>query len=98
MDDQKRIYKLVSRIPKGKVMTYGQIAKKLGIKSPRFVGQVLHRNIDPKKITCHRVVFADGSLSHSYAFGGIKKQKELLKSEGIEFKGGRVKIAKFLLK
>ncbi len=89
MKYQNEVYKIVSKIPKGKVMTYGQIAKKLKI-SPRLVGSILHANKDPKNIPCHRVVFADGSLSKSYAFGGIAKQKEKLMKEEVKFIKGKV--------
>jgi len=79
----ERIYQEVKKIPKGKVATYGEIAKKAGT-TPRVVGFALHRNIDPKNIPCHRVVFKDGSLSNGYAFGGINVQKKKLLSEGIK--------------
>lgn len=90
-----KIYFVVSKIPKGKVLTYGRVAllleKEFGVKvSPRLVGFALHRN-NKKEVPCHRVVFADGSLSKSFAFGGIKAQKHKLKSEGVFFrKGGKV--------
>lgn len=71
-------------------MTYGQVARKAGLKSARTVGMYLHKNIDPKKIPCHRVVFADGSLSPSYAFGGLRAQKKKLESEGVRFHGEKV--------
>jgi len=76
-----RIYQEVKKIPKGKTATYGEIAQKAGT-TPRVVGFALHKNPNPKKIPCHRVVFKNGSLSKSYAFGGAKRQKELLLKEG----------------
>lgn len=76
-----RIYQEVKKIPKGETATYGEIAQKAGT-TPRVVGFALHRNPDPKKIPCHRVVFKNGSLSKSYVFGGAKKQKEKLAKEG----------------
>lgn len=85
MMEKSKVFKLVSFIPQGKVLTYGQIAKFLGIKSARVVGQILHQNPDPKNIPCHRVVFNDGSLAKSYAFGGKKEQWRKLKDEGITF-------------
>ncbi len=85
---KNEVYKIVSKIPKGKVKTYGEIAKLVGT-SPRAVGQILHKNKNPKKVPCHRVVFANGSLSKNYAFGGIKKQKELLLNEKIKFSKGK---------
>lgn len=88
-ETQKLIYKLVSMVPKGKVTTYGLIAKKLNI-SPRLVGRAMHENKDPETIPCHRVVFSDGSLSKNYAFGGEKEQKRNLISEGIKFRNNKV--------
>lgn len=79
------VYKIVSKIPKGKVTTYGTIAKQLKI-SPRIVGRALHQNPDPKNIPCHRVVDRTGRIAESYAFGGWKKQREKLIAEGIKFK------------
>lgn len=90
-ENKQLIYNLVSMVPKGKVTTYGLIAKKLKI-SPRLVGRVMHENKDPEKIPCHRVVFSDGSLSKNYAFGGEKKQKEKLVKEGILFNNDLVKL------
>lgn len=81
----EKVYNIVSSIPKGKVATYGQIAKKIKINNPRIVGFALHENKNPNKIPCHRVVYSTGKLSTSYAFGGIKKQKEKLKREGVLF-------------
>src|SRR5260221_432986 len=90
------VYDLVARIPKGKVLTYGTIAQAIGLKTPRQVGWILHRNEDPKNVPCHRVVFADGSLSGNYAFGGREAQEKWLRSEGVVFKGEKVDIRKSL--
>jgi len=79
-----RIYEEVKKIPKGQVVSYGEIARKAGT-TPRVVGFALHQNPDPENIPCHRVVFKNGSLSPGYLFGGIGKQKEKLISEGITF-------------
>lgn len=77
-----RIYDIVRRIPKGRVMTYGEIAK-YAKTTPRVVGNALHRNPDPKNIPCHRVVNAKGQLSKAFAFGGLHAQKKLLEAEGV---------------
>ena len=90
------VYDLVSRIPKGKVLTYGAVARELGLKTPRQVGWILHRNDDHQHVPCHRVVFADGSLSGNYAFGGSDAQRQWLKSEGVVFKGDKVNLTKSL--
>ncbi len=73
----------------GKVATYGQIARILGTRDSRRVGQALHANKD-RRVPCHRVVFADGSLAPGYAFGGAGEQKKKLLAEGVEFVGDKV--------
>lgn len=93
---KKAIYTLIKKIPKSKVTTYGIIAKILKLKSPRIVGKILHQNKNPNKYPCHRVVFSDGKLSKSYAFGGLKAQKEKLVKEGITFLKNRVNLKKHL--
>ena len=84
----EKVYKLVRSIPAGKVTTYGIIAKKLRL-SPRTVGHILHLNPDNSKTPCHRVVNRDGRIAPGYAFGGHEKQREILESEGIEFKDSK---------
>lgn len=79
------VYDAVKQIPSGKVATYGDIAKKIGApRSARQVGWALHNNPRPIEIPCHRVVFADGRLSTSFAFGGEQVQRQLLESEGVQ--------------
>ena len=89
-----KILAVIEKIPKGKVMTYGQIAKILGIKNVQVVGYALHSNLDPKKYPCHRVIKKDGELALGYAFGGWQKQKELLEKEGVKFIDNRVDMGK----
>lgn len=81
-----KVYNVVKDIPRGKVATYGQIAKILGApRYSRFVGFALHSNPNPKEIPCHRVVNRFGQLSKSFAFGGESSQRKLLEQEGIVF-------------
>ncbi|MDR0384001.1 MAG: MGMT family protein [Christensenellaceae bacterium] len=87
-------YEVVKNIPKGVVMSYGQVAIAAGFPHcARQVGYALHKNPDPQNIPCHRVVFADGGLSKSFAFGGINRQRELLQSEGVRFIDEKVNMA-----
>jgi len=95
-DVASSVYDIVAQIPKGKVLTYGDIAKAASLKTPRQVGWLLHRNTDPRNIPCHRVIFSDGSLSGNYAFGGRDAQKKWLVSEGVIFKGEKVDLKKCL--
>lgn|SRR3989338_4539072 len=92
MDQQRKekIFKLLSRIPKGKVTTYKILAERSGIKNPRHIGQIIHKNKNPQKFPCHRVIRSDGTVASGYAFGGHRKQVELLKKEGVKFSGQKV--------
>jgi methylated-DNA-protein-cysteine methyltransferase related protein len=89
-----QIYQIVKQIPKGKVMTYGQIAKILGTPDARRVGWALHANSDPL-VPCHRVVNKAGRLAPKFAFGGEDEQKKRLEKEGIIVKENRVDLKKF---
>lgn len=82
-----RVFEIVQMIPKGKVSTYGDIAKILGNpRQARYVGHMLHRSPGMAGgIPCHRVVFAQGNLAPSFAFGGAEAQRKLLEQEGVIF-------------
>ncbi len=85
MDYKEKVYKLVDKIPKGKVTTYGAIAIKLHM-SPRTVGTALHLNPYEGGVPCHRVVNRDGRIAPGFAFGGLGAQRKLLEKEGVKFK------------
>lgn len=92
----KRIYEAVKRIPRGKVATYGQVAKMAGDpKMARAVGNALHKNPSPDEIPCFRVVNAKGELAGEFAFGGAGAQAKLLEAEGIEVVEGKVDLQKY---
>lgn len=84
-DTFEKVYKIVSSIPRGKVMTYGQIGNLTGL-SPRVVGFALHANPDSGLVPCHRVVNRDGRVAPGFAFGGAGEQKRRLEEEGVGFK------------
>jgi len=92
----KRVYQTVQQIPPGKVMTYGQIAKLAGIKSPRLVGRILHQNPDPVHVPCHRVVSARGKLAANFAFGGLSEHSRRLKRDGLKIAKGVVDLKTYL--
>lgn len=80
----ENVYEAVQLIPRGKVATYGQIARMLGApRSSRAVGYALHANPRPGVIPCHRVVNREGRLAPAFAFGGPEIQARLLESEGV---------------
>ncbi len=95
MSSFEKIYKIVSLIPKGKVLTYKKVAEIAGVRSARVVGFALYANKNTNKVPCHRVVSVKGELT-GYAFGGIKKKKEILEKEGIKFNKGKVNLKKYL--
>lgn len=77
----EKVKEIVSKIPKGSVMTYGAIAKLAG--SPgasRAVGSIMAHNYDPK-VPCHRVIRTDGKIG-AYNRGGEKAKRALLIKEG----------------
>lgn len=89
--DKQRVYDFLAVIPKGKVVTYGQIAVFLGnVHYARTVGNILHENPDGEKYPCYKVVNAQGKLAGNYAFGGLDAQKQRLEEEGIVVKDGKV--------
>lgn len=93
---QTRVYNVVKQIPKGKVLTYGIVAKLSGIKNPRLVGSILNKNTDPEKIPCHRVVNFQGRVAKSYAFGGAKAHAVRLEKEGVRVVNGTVDLQQYL--
>ena len=95
MNSYARIYAVVRAIPRGKVATYGQVARLAG--NPRWsgvVGYALHVNPDPEGIPCYRVVDRMGRTSKAFAFGGSDVQRALLEADGVQFlPDGRVDLA-----
>lgn len=98
MNNEDKVYKFISSIPKGKVLTYGQVSHLAEVKSPRVVGSILHNNVDPDKIPCHRVVNSNGKVAKSFAFGGAEGQVEKLVREGVKVEKNRIDLDKFLWK
>ena len=83
---QIKVWKYLSKIPKGKVKTYKEVA--IGIKMPksaRAVANACGKNPYPPRVPCHRVIRSDGSLGGFSASGGINFKKKLLKNEGFSF-------------
>jgi methylated-DNA-[protein]-cysteine S-methyltransferase len=76
----ERVYEIVSKIPRGKTLTYKQVATKAGNPlAARAVGMLMSKNYNPK-IPCHRVVRSDGKLG-GYNRGGPSRKIELLLEE-----------------
>lgn len=85
-----RIYDIVAKIPRGKVMTYKQVALLANAATPRIVGFAMAGNKDTDRVPCHRVIKSDGTLA-GYGYGGPKVKRQMLEQEGIQFsKDGKV--------
>ena len=94
-----RVYKITKQIPRGKVATYGQIARLVG--SPgagRAVGYLMKVNPDVPDTPCHRVVATDGSLTGYSGQEGLSGKKKMLTAEGVAFDGRRVNLSRSLWK
>lgn len=79
----EKVYEVVKKIPKGKVLTYGEVAAKAGNpKAVRAVGSALRKNFN-SEIPCHRVICADGSVGQ-YNRGGSEAKRRILREEGCD--------------
>ena len=85
-DFQKLVWNEIAKIPKGKILTYEQIAFKINRPSSiRAVANACGKNPYAPKIPCHRVVRKDGTLAGYSAKGGINRKKKMLENEGHRF-------------
>ena len=87
------VYKIVKKIPKGKVSTYKDIGLMLHTKAYRAIGSILKRNPNAPHVPCHRVVASDGSIG---GYMGMKSGKNIktkiamLQKEGIVIKNNKI--------
>jgi methylated-DNA-protein-cysteine methyltransferase related protein len=90
------IYRIVRRIPRGRVATYGQVAQLAGLPGhARQVGYALHALSPGTTVPWHRVVNAAGGISLRTAPGADLTQRMLLEREGIRFDGrGRLSLSR----
>lgn len=96
-ETQMKVYEYLLKIPKGKVVTYGQIAAYLGNpRMARVVGNILHVNPAPDTYPCFRVVNAKGRLAVNFGIGGVEEQKRRLEADGIEVEGDFVDLRRYL--
>jgi methylated-DNA-[protein]-cysteine S-methyltransferase len=80
-DFDRQVYEIARSIPPGRVLTYGEVASRLGINNARAIGQALGRNPFAVIVPCHRVVAADGRLGGFSANGGATTKRRLLAIE-----------------
>ena len=86
---EERVYKKLLEVPSGMVVTYGELARAVGLKNgQRKIGQIMKTNPFPVIIPCHRVVNSDGNIG-GYAFG-IERKVSMLYKEGIEISNCKI--------
>lgn len=90
------IYEMIKKIPKGKVATYGQIARLCGFpEHARLVGYALH-NLKPNSgVPWHRVINSKGMISLPKPTATYERQRELLEKEGVKFKNEKIDLVKY---
>jgi methylated-DNA-protein-cysteine methyltransferase-like protein len=90
------ILEAISRIPRGRVATYGQIAAIAGYpRGARLVGMVLQRTPAGTRIPWHRVINAQGKLSFPRRSESYRLQRSRLEREGVYFRGERIELARY---
>jgi len=97
-DSYTAIYRVVSKIPRGRLATYGQIADLAGLSGQaRQVGYALHATPDDLEIPWQRVINAKGEISLRRDLGMDQIQRQLLETEGVEFdERGRVDLRRYV--
>ena len=96
-DDYERIYAVVARIPRGRVATYGQVARLAGLpRQARRVGYALHSLPAGRDLPWHRVINAQGGVSERGEPRWAQIQRELLRRERVAFdERGRADLDRF---
>ena len=96
---KQQVYDFLLTIPKGQVVTYGQIAAALGRPgAARAVGNILPNNPHPEIYPCYKVVSAEGKLAKNFGWGGALQQRLLLEADGVEVKDDTVDLKRFGMK
>ena len=90
------VWKVVSEIPSGHVLTYGEVARLSGMpRAARRISQALRRAPRGMELPWHRVINAQGKISFPEDSSGWQRQKDKLESEGVVFLNGKVDLDRF---
>ena len=96
VDWYKNVWKVVSEIPSGHVLTYGEVARLAGLpRAARRVSQALRRAPRDMELPWHRVINSQGKISIPEGSSGWKMQKDRLEKEGVVFLKGKVNLVQF---
>ena len=92
----KAVWQVVDGIPRGHVLTYGEVARLAGMSRwARRVSRAMRRAPKSMNLPWHRVVNAQGRISFPEDSTGYRRQLEKLEAEGVEFKNGRIDLDRF---
>lgn len=100
---QQAILRILAEVPKGKVTTYGDLAKELAKRDPKWspgasraVGTTMKNNLCGPQIPCHRVIKSDGSIGNfrGGAEGAVEEKTQMLREEGVTVLDGRIDLEK----
>ena len=103
-DYQKAILHLLAEVPKGKVTTYGDLAKELARRNPKWspnasraVGTTMRNNLLGPYVPCHRVIKSDGTIGNfrGGAKGAVKEKIQMLRDEGVEVINGKINLKRY---
>jgi methylated-DNA-[protein]-cysteine S-methyltransferase len=101
---QQAILRILAEVPKGKVVTYGDLAKELARRNPKYspdanqaVGTTMRSNPCGPQIPCHRVIKSDGSIGNfrGGAEGAVKEKIKMLREEGVIVINGKINLREF---
>jgi methylated-DNA-[protein]-cysteine S-methyltransferase len=86
---EHKVYEKLLKVPKGKVTTYSELAKAVGLKNgQRAIGRMMNKNPFPVIVPCHRVILSTGKIG-GYAWGE-KVKTNMLSKEGLVIKKGKI--------
>ena len=92
----KNVWQVVQGIPRGHVLTYGEVARLAGLpRAARRVSQAMRRAPKGVELPWHRVVNAQGKISFPEDSDGYRRQRALLQEEGIVFQGDRIDLQRY---
>ncbi|MBD3171951.1 methylated-DNA--[protein]-cysteine S-methyltransferase [Candidatus Bathyarchaeota archaeon] len=101
---QEAILRLLAEVPLGKVTTYGDLARELANRDPRWspnasraVGTAMKNNPCAPHIPCHRVIKSDGDIGNfrGGAEGGVEAKTKMLLDEGVRVVDGEIDLEKY---
>ncbi len=92
--NKEEIYFRLKQVPKGKVITYRDLARSFGSRAARFIGKCMKENSNPDDVPCFKVIRSDGFVGE-YSGGGRDEKVRRLRAEGIGVVEGRVDLGRF---